>query len=87
MNDEPTTLPFVRYEEAMAKVRSFSDPAREQFVMRGITIMINDYGEGAVAESPVDVLYLVDLLSKLFDERDVLLRIFSGEDLRGFDEE
>lgn len=86
MNDGPATPPFVRYEEAMAKVSSFADLAREQFVMRGITIMINDHGEGAKAESPVDVLYLVELLSKLFDERDVLMRIFAGEDLRWFDE-
>jgi hypothetical protein len=62
MMDATVRPPFVRYDEAMAKVNSFSDPAREQFVMRGITIMINDYGAGTVAASPVDVLYLVDML-------------------------
>jgi hypothetical protein len=84
MNTPDPNQPWLRYDEAMERVRGYVDPALEQFVMRGVTLVIQDYGHGRAPCERLDMLYFVTVLEQLFAQRDALARIFAGEDLRAW---
>ena len=75
-------LNWINYDEAMDRVRGFGDPAREQFVMRAVTLVVLDAQQGNGPAVPLDMLYFVDVQSRLFEQRDSLIRVLQGEDLR-----
>lgn len=72
---------WVNYDEAMARVRSYDDPALRQFVMHAVTIVLTDAQKGSEPRSPLDMLYFVDVQTRLFAQKESLLRILAGEDL------
>lgn len=77
-----TDPPWVNYDEAMSRVRACKDAALEQFIMRGVTIVVTDFQRGHHPDAPLDMLYIVELLTKMFEQREALTRILGGEDLR-----
>ena len=86
--DESTrNLPWVNYEKAMERVGTLDDVAAEQFVMRAVTLVINSYSAGAVPDTKLDMLFFVDRMIELFRQRDALVRIFAGEDLRWWEDD
>ncbi len=81
MTDD-TDLPWVNYEAAMKRVNACEDAALEQFIMRGVTIVVTDFQRGHYPDAPLDMLFIVELLTKMFEQRETLMRILSGDDLR-----
>ena len=74
--------PWLNYERAMALVRGFNDVAREQFVMQGVTAATLRCAHGDPPSAPFDLLFLVQTLSAMYEQRATLVRMLSGEDLR-----
>jgi hypothetical protein len=85
MNQE--SLPWVNYDEAMARVRELGDASVEQFVMRAVTLVVQRFAAGKRPAASLDMLYFVAVMVELYDQRDALTRIFNGEDLRWFGDE
>jgi hypothetical protein len=81
------SLPWVNYDEAMARVRELGDVALEQFVMRAVTVVVQRFGAGWLPAGKFDMLYFVGIMVDLYAQRDNLARIFKGEDLRWFVDE
>jgi len=75
-------LPWVNYDEAMACVRQIQDPALEQFVMRAVTLVVTEFQQERYPRAPLDMIYFVGILRKMFEQREELARILAGEDLR-----
>jgi hypothetical protein len=84
---EQQDLPWVHYDEAMARVRGLGDVALEQFVMRAVTIVVQRFAAGRTPEGRFDMLYFVEVMIDLYEQRDALARILKGEDLRWFRED
>jgi|GEM_PF-3961102 len=85
MNQE--SLPWVNYDEAMARVRELGDASLEQFVMRAVTLVVQRFAAGQLPQERFDMLYFVGVMVDLYEQRDALARIFKGEDLRWFGDE
>ncbi|HVJ27390.1 MAG TPA: hypothetical protein VM493_07585 [Vicinamibacterales bacterium] len=82
MTTTGSEVPWVHYDEAMSLIRTFNDPALEQFVMRAVTIVVQNYSKGVAPSAPLDMVYFVNTLVELFGQRRALARILAGEDLR-----
>jgi hypothetical protein len=80
----PQQLPWVNYDEAMVRVREFGDAALEQFVMRAVTLVVQRFAAGRFPGGTFDMLYFVEVMVELYQQKDALLRVFNGEDLRWF---
>jgi hypothetical protein len=78
---------FVNYDEAIASVRAMADRQREQFVMRLVTIATVRVSQGARPSCPLDMKFVVDCASALYDQRAVLVGIFEGKDERWWPDE
>jgi hypothetical protein len=79
--------PWINYEAAMALVRQFKDPTLKQFVMFAVTAAIMRYVNGEAPAAPFDMLFLVKTMVALFQQRQNLIRVLSGEDLRWWPED
>lgn len=77
-------LPWVNYNEAMERVRRIDDMAEEQFVMRAVTLVVQRFSSGTFPTARFDMLYFVDVMSELFQQKAALAQILAGEDLRWF---
>jgi len=82
-----TQLPWINHDEAMSRVRECKDAALEQFIMLGITVVATDFQQGRHPAAPLDMLYLVGVLERMFQQRESLARILGGEDLRWWGDE
>lgn len=82
MSTTSETMPWTNYDDAMARIRGYEGPALEQFVMRGITIVVQNFSNANYPAEKLDMLYLVMILEQLFGQRESLKRILDGEDLR-----
>lgn len=78
--------PWINYEAALALVREFKNPSLEQFVMRAVTAATMRYANGEPPAAPFDMLFLVKTMEALFAQRQNLVRVLSGEDLRWWPE-
>lgn len=74
--------PWVNYDAAMAAVRQMQDPSLQQFVMRAVTATSARVLKGEGPAAPFDLLFFVETMTTLFEQRQSLLRILAGEDLR-----
>jgi hypothetical protein len=78
---------WINFEAAMERVRGFKDVGLEQFVMRGVMVVVSNFQDGRLPETPLDMMYLVDVLCGLYEQRPALLQIMNGEDLRWWGDE
>jgi hypothetical protein len=79
--------PWANYDAAMAAVRKMHDPSLQQFVMRAVTATSARLLKGAAPVAPFDLLFFVETMAALFDQRESLQRVLAGEDLRGWPDE
>ena len=77
-------LPWVNYEEALARIKALDDPLVEQFVMRGVTVVVQRFSSGNFPAEKLDLLYLAEVLIELFGQKEELVRLFSGKDTSWF---
>jgi hypothetical protein len=82
MSQPIAPTPWINYDEAMALVRQLGDPALEQFVMRAVTVAIQRAMKSEGPAAPFDMLFLVETMVSLFEQRESLIRVLQGEDLR-----
>jgi len=75
------------YEEAMALVRTITDLAERQFVMRAVTAALSCRAAGHAPARPFDLLFFVETMRALFAQRENLQRVLAGEDLRWWTDE
>jgi len=73
---------WVNYDRAMAVVRGLPDLAERQFVMRAVTAAITQVATGKAPSNPFDLLFFVQTVRDLFAQKENLVRVFKGEDLR-----
>lgn len=66
----------------MAVAAGHRDKGLNQFVMRGITAALAGFTRGAVPSGPFGLLFFVQTLGALCEQRANLIRVLSGEDLR-----
>jgi hypothetical protein len=81
---EPQSMPWVNYDEALARVRAVGDTSLEQFVMRAVTLVVRRFEAGAFPDGKLDMLYFVEIMIDLYQQKDALVRVLNGEDLRWF---
>lgn len=81
---EPQSMPWVNYDEALARVRAVGDTSLEQFVMRAVTLVVRRFEGGAFPDGKLDMLYFVEIMIDLYQQKDALIRVLNGEDLRWF---
>lgn len=74
-------------DAAFAKARSIDDLGRKQFILQCLMTVVRRVIRGEIPDSPVDMTFLLECASDLYDERQVLARIFDGEDLRWWPDE
>lgn len=79
--------PWVNHDAAMAFVRALKHPGTEQWVMRALTAAIMRAGAGEPPDAPFDLLFLAKTMAALFEKRELLIRVLSGEDLRWWPDE
>ena len=79
--------PWLNYDEAMALVRQLGDPALEQFVMRAVTVAVQRAMTNKSPAAPFDMLFFVETMVTLFEQRESLVRVLQGEDLRWWPED
>ena len=82
MSPDAATAALRKHDEALTFVRSLGDAQREQFIMRFVTIMMVRVARGERPVTPLDMQFVVECASALYDQREALRRIFDGEDLR-----
>jgi hypothetical protein len=77
-------MPWVNYEDAMTRVRAYSDLALEQFVMRAVNIVVQRFAEQRFPAEKLDMLYFVEVQEQLYEQKAALIRVLNGEDLSWF---
>lgn len=77
-------LRWINYEEALERVKALDDPLLEQFVMRGITVVVQRFSSGRFPEEKLDLLYFAEVLIELFGQKEELVGLFSGKDTSWF---
>ena len=77
---------WANHDSAMEVVRGLSDLAEKQFLMRAVTAAISRLAAGQAPTSPFDLLFFVRTMRELFAQKENLLRVFAGEDLRWWPE-
>lgn len=87
MSQPVATNPWINYDEAMALVRQLGDPALEQLVMRTVTVAVQRAMNNEGPAAPFDMLFLVKTMISLFEQRESLIRVLQGEDLRWWPED
>ena len=75
---------WANYDAAMAAVRGMKDPSLQQFVMRAVTATSVRVLRGEVPVAPFDLLFFVETMAALFEQRESLQRVLAGVDLRGW---
>jgi hypothetical protein len=81
---DQSSMPWVNYDEAMARVREIGDASLEQFVMRALTLVVKRFAAGRLPDGKLDMLYFVEVMIELFEQKDDLVRVLNGEDMRWF---
>ena len=77
-------MPWVNYDEALARVRELGDASLERFVMRAVAVVVQRFAAGTIPDGKFDMLYLVEIMIELYQQKDALVRVLNGEDLRWF---
>ena len=75
---------WLNYDSAITRVHGYDDQQKEQFVMRGLTVVVNMMSIGDRPEGEFDVLYFVRSLEALYTQKSALVSVLSGGDERWF---
>lgn len=73
---------WLNYDAAMDAVSELKEIGLRQFVMRGVTVATTRVAYDRPAATPCDLLFLVQVLVELYQQKSSLIKIMSGEDLR-----
>jgi hypothetical protein len=87
MSIENLYMHWLNYDEAMVFVQQFEDASLEQFVMRGVTAATLRCAEVEPPAAPFDMLFFVKTMVTLYEQKENLIRVLSGEDLRWWSDE
>ena len=71
---------WLNYDAAISRVNDYDDKQKEQFVMRGLTVVVNMMSLGDKPDSGLDMLYLARTLEKLYEQKGALASILAGRD-------
>ena len=71
---------WLNYDQAISRVNEYDDEQKEQFVMRGLTVVVNMMSLGDIPDSCFDMLYFARTLEKLYEQKVALASIFAGGD-------
>jgi uncharacterized RmlC-like cupin family protein len=75
------------YDAAMALVRSQRDLGRKQFMARAMTAFVRKASETGSRYGELDLLFFVQVISDLYEQKESLIKVLSGEDLSWWVEE
>ncbi len=80
-------MALTNYEAAMSFIQSEKDLGRQQFMARAVTVLLRRSAEIGPPNGELDMLFFVQTISDLCDQKENLIRVLSGEDLRWWSEE
>ncbi|MCP9463224.1 MAG: hypothetical protein NNA25_00315 [Nitrospira sp.] len=75
------------YDAAMALILSEKDLSRKQFMARALTAFVRKASETGSRCGELDILFFVQAISDLYEQKENLIRVLSGEDLSWWREE
>jgi hypothetical protein len=80
-------MKLINYEDAMAIVKSELDVGLQQFMARAVNSAVRQSAEGGTPAGEFDMLFFLKIITDLHRQKQNLVRVFSGEDLRWWTEE
>lgn len=74
--------PWINYDAVTSLVRQLKDISLEQLVMRAVTAASVRCASGETPAATFDMLFFVKTMAALYEQKEALIRVLSGEDLR-----
>jgi hypothetical protein len=82
----PASKIWKNYEEAWTLAKETSDLREKQFLLRALTAAVTKAVERGPPDHPFDLLYFVRTMQVLLEQKENLVRVLQGEDLRWWDD-
>jgi hypothetical protein len=73
---------LINYDKARELVKSEKDIGLQQFMARALTIAVRRSVEIRTTEEEFDMLVLIGIIKDLYRQKENLVKVLSGEDLR-----